>query len=622
MLVYDKLDLIKEQEELGNIDKAYQIYNDLIRELKKEDTDDCLGEVYAYFAEFLFANQAYEKSIEMFINAYNKDYMPNVIKQTLYTAFIDSNHEFLKSCYEKNVQSLANAKEISAKCSYEQLPLDFFGTDGVYQAFCRQTDKFVGKIKIDALEKDRSYKIKDDFSDFVIYINYNFYPIRSLINFAKAKQRRVYIIVDDMQCFLSCLKIDDFESELNNIHIFTSIEAFKEFFLDNTDVYLPRNIFSTNKEKADAVNTCIDDIHQQRINMPKNEDNVLLTIGILSYNRGHRALEAIQHLLKCSYDSEVEFLLSNNDSTQNTKGYEQIKALGGKDTRISYYDVDPNYEKPGIIRNFKNVLNKAKGKYCLFVSDEDLVFLNNLHHYLAIMRDNDDLAVISASGSGGDLSARTINGRFSKGSQAQMQFFLKNVYISGFIYNTKLFAQTNAQKWFDEKNTEDNLAFKFYFYTFSDMFMLQYGDLIESNIPLIYADETMSEKTLSCDYSDKIKDMAEYAFFESRLLQHKYWCEFIKELAGDDVDFLIKLNDIVVDKTIFFLVLHKKEHIAAGFDWDFISQQACDMIMNCFDLYLKNGYIDKKHFSLKQVEDIRDNMKNLTIYKLKHGIIR
>ncbi len=617
MDIYSQLDLIKQKEELGKVDEVCKLYNDAIRNLKQDDIDDFLGEVYALFAEFLFTNQEYEQSVDMFVNAYNKNYMPDAIKQILYSAFIDCNKTFLQSCYEKNVLALANGDQLLEKYGVDSLPLDFFGTNGVYQIFSQDTNKFVEKIKVDAVDESKNFKVKDSFSDFAIYVNYKFYPVRSLLYYAKTKNRSVYIVVDDIKCFLSCLKTDDFSQELENIYVFSTLEQFREFFAENANISLPHNVFSTSQNSMDELNGCINDIHKKRITTPQNRQNVLLTIGIPSYNRGHRALQAIEHLSGCIYDSEVEFLVSNNDSKENTQGYQKIKDMAKDDCRIKYYDVEPNYGKPGFFRNFKNVLNKANGKYCLFVSDEDLVILENLHIYLSLMRDNTDTALIIASGTG-TLGCRDKDAHFVKGAQAQARGFLDSNYISGSIYNKHLFVKAQAQKWLDEKNTGTNLTFNLYPQMFLDVFILQYGDLIKCKEPLIVVDEDLGEKT-SLKYSERVPGINEYSVYDSRLVQHKDWCELAKEMAGDDIELLIEFNQRIIGKTVPLINIVKDDQIAAGIDWDVVTKETVETVMQCFDLYLKDALADGKGYNLTELEFTKADLKAQVIDLLVTG---
>ncbi len=84
-----------------------------------------------------------------------------------------------------------------------------------------------------------------------------------------------------------------------------------------------------------------------------------MTIGIPSYNRGHRALENIRHLQNLSYDAEVEFLVVDNCSQLNVEGYQEIEKMAETDSRITYYRFP---DKPGDNPSPAETVKRAAGR--------------------------------------------------------------------------------------------------------------------------------------------------------------------------------------------------------------------------------------------------------------------
>ncbi len=91
----------------------------------------------------------------------------------------------------------------------------------------------------------------------------------------------------------------------------------------------------------------------------------LVSIGLITYNRGDILHAAIDQLLSQTY-SHIELIISDNASTDNTQAV--CEAYMRKDKRVKYVRQKENI---GMYRNFNFVLQEAKGMYFLWATDDD-----------------------------------------------------------------------------------------------------------------------------------------------------------------------------------------------------------------------------------------------------------
>lgn len=96
------------------------------------------------------------------------------------------------------------------------------------------------------------------------------------------------------------------------------------------------------------------------------KNNILVSIGLPTYNRPKNLEEAIANLQRQTHKN-IEIIISDNDSS-NPDVKKIIKKYAADDQRIKAYYQDNNI---GVIRNASFVLSQAKGKYFMWCSDDD-----------------------------------------------------------------------------------------------------------------------------------------------------------------------------------------------------------------------------------------------------------
>lgn len=593
----------------GDIDKACDKYINLIN-----NTENAyIAKVYRSFAQFLFECKCYEESLDMFVNAYELDYMKNDIEQFIYKSFLKPNIEYFKKCYKNNLLQCEDGESLLKEYPFETLPLDFVPTlKDTYYIFDKSKHKFINKYTMIEYENTSYLEYKyseDEFSDIVIYEQWNYENIRKYLR--AFSNRKIYLVSDNLPQLLSFLKFSDlYTGELKNVRLFSSLEDFKKFFETNNSIYIPFNVLSEDTAKKEELQSVISQLHQRRITKDyRDESNILLTICIPSYNRGHRALENIKELLKLKYDAEIEFLVSNNGSVRNIEGYKQIQSTN--DARISYYEFEISQ---GFSGNICNVIKKAKGKFILLISDEDMVINSKLPYYMRKLKNSKKISI---------FATKTIqtpyreNSHFKKGSEAILNFMLTNNYISGIIYNNEMIKKNNLVSWLEQKQTENNNhAFSLYPHEFLDIALANFGDIIIDETNLV--SQGKSEQTeISVDNQNTNAinaklNIPSYSLYESRIQEMNGWCKLTKEIASKDNQLIRNMFSKICNKIYFLVYIVQKQYISGGYNWN----EICDLIYNaCLEnmenLY-KNIALPTKMNDKKILEQLRNSFKLLT----------
>lgn len=224
---------------------------------------------------------------------------------------------------------------------------------------------------------------------------------------------------------MSFFKLPGFkELFFDNIEIFYTMHDLYEYLKNNVDIYLPKRIIAKNEGMYLSM---LNELHYERIrNYRKNANNVFLSICIPTYNRGVRALESVKNILKSTYDSEIEIVISNNGSIRQKTEYEQIEKIG--DARICYHEFDSNKE---VAENIYKCLEIAHGKYAFLISDEDEFIYENLAGLLNYC--------INSDGLGSFICTESNKGKvYTKGEEAIKFAITCTNYLTGCCFNMEM----------------------------------------------------------------------------------------------------------------------------------------------------------------------------------------
>ncbi len=375
------------------------------------------------YALRLFEKGDYKSCVEAMIECFNTGIERDWIKEFFYSNFISPNEEEYKASFEA-----VNHTGVE----YEECMIDFIPiSDFEFFLFDKQENIFCGNIVID--------NIDGYLTQFESVFFSGFWDIRILLGDAKEKIFRKYytVVNDDLKRLVSFFKIPLLKELCTRMTVFKSEEEFCAFFIGNNNEYIPKMIISYDSEH---VYELIDNIHLERLkNTGDVRNNIFLSICIPSYNRGHRALELVKEIMSLPYDSEIEIIVSDNGSTKNVEGYEEIESMSKKDSRIIY---DRIPENAGYFENICNVFSLANGKFILAISDEDHINLPSFEQYIEFLYRHPDLGVGIFSGTGSNLN-ETDNACIEDKIQRCLLSMSHN-YVSGLTINNEALKQEGA----------------------------------------------------------------------------------------------------------------------------------------------------------------------------------
>lgn len=554
--------------------EASNLYLSTIEELRAQHSP-LLPEFCYNYANLLFNLYEYELSLSMFQQAYNQGFKRQEIESFLYDSFVHPNNNEFQETYNTHFISYSDHIVSSNLPTYDELSLDFIPLDeDKYYIFNKTTKTFDGMIDLtpESLGIFQSVNFEDEFSDIVMAGTWNIYKLKNCI--LSNPNRKIYFISTDIKQSLSFLKLPSFiERFCPNATFIDSANSFQAYFHQNTSEYLPHLFYGKcSDEYSSAISKIIEQEHRYRLTPEgRNTTNVILTIGIPTYNRGHRALHNIQNLLQSQFDAEIEFLVSNNGSTKYVEEYDELSKI--EDSRIYYFRYPENV---GSHLNFCNVLGLSHGRYTCLLSDEDSIVLSSISHYLHVLRSNPNISF--ATGGGLFYYKHSSCSYYLQGHDAFLNSFLNTNYITGLIYRSDLVHQQNIYQWTLE-HMHYNKGVESYPHSCWVMFFTLCGDYYEDSLRLFTEGQAEEDAiTYPINNSASAKAFLSYTTVESRIEQHNGFIEVLNELNMlINKETFLTAYLILCDKTIFLLSLVKKSYIEYGVNWNDIHQKA----LNC-----------------------------------------
>lgn len=118
------------------------------------------------------------------------------------------------------------------------------------------------------------------------------------------------------------------------------------------------------------------------------QDKPILTIAIPTYN-GKETISQMLDVLLPQVDSRVEVLISDNCSDQESSDI--IKQYLLKNPYIEYVR---NTKNIGADANFLQCLKKARGKYVLLLSDDDVLVEGALSRILSFLENSEEMSLV------------------------------------------------------------------------------------------------------------------------------------------------------------------------------------------------------------------------------------
>lgn len=429
----------------GQIGQALELFLDAIDRYQLID-GELADEIAFQMGWFLFGQNFYIESLETWKKLQEKGYRRETISQIVEEAFIEPNQKEFQSIYGKNLEQCRGQIHTEEIPPYGELPFWFIpAEDGVYYLYGKK-DRMIGeKVTANLVlhTEDEIFSGENVFDAVVFWKSWNY---REPLEAKQLNGRRMVCFLSDGAIPFSYLQLPEFESLFHKEwHIFDDFGKMQEFFHQRTELSFPK-LYKGIQEDTGTFMEWAETEHRFCCSKEgRNKENILLTIGIPSFNRGHRALENIRHLQNLHFDSEIEFLVCDNCSQSNTEGYQEIEKLAEEDSRITYYRFPDN---PGGNLSFVETVERASGKFCCMMSDEDTIYLDNVWKYLfLIQKYGEELGFISAAGA--FYYKENVNRWFQKGGRAFEEVFWGLNYLSGCIFGTKAHRELNLRSLYE-----------------------------------------------------------------------------------------------------------------------------------------------------------------------------
>ena len=556
----------------GEVQKAWDIYIEVLSSIQFEEK---FGEAYFKFALFLFRNQCYEESIQMFIKSYELQYEQGKILELIDEAYYTPNIEELRTIYDKNIRTLQSFCPDITFPSFESVVFKFIPiSETSFYVFDQRNKYFIGIFSLGTF----NYDVKAKANEIVVIRNeydldiINYYEKLTRNEFDKEHTNSpIYLIYDHLDEFFSYLQVIPFYKIAKNprFKLFFTLIDFVNYFSEGEkeipqsvvneipdDEYLhfiryKNNMNSeSNKEKVNLPKASLDYDSKSGCSIQNNDwdkgaGDIVLSFCILTYNRGQRALENVKHILQLS-NKDIEVVVSDNCSPDEDGKYKELSLI--LDSRLKYYRNDENI---GFSKNFLKVIERAQGKYAFILSDEDFVNLDTVPNLLDLLRKDRKVAVLKGSLQPKDKNAEPQpysccmlleDAVFEKGYDALMNCGFSFNYISGAIYNRDLIIDNKLFKPVVENIDEHDS----YPHLYLDALLCTAGTyrLLADVICL----EGKQERTIEAG-------IATYQFalsFEGRLKQHTVFSKIINEVFE-----IMKYNDDVQKANLYLKCCNK-----------------------------------------------------------------
>lgn len=503
----------------------------------------------------------YEEALEGFILAYTKGYEREWILENIYNCYVAGNEQQFRNVYERF--------RYKVDIPYEQCALDFIPyREGEYYIFDKELQEFRGIFSMYELQETTidQTMLKVEFSPVGLQFDGNWNMKKHILT--DGLERNIYAICNNVRRSVSFYKIPELADYMENVRVFSNWAEFQSYFHDNTSVYFPKIFYGTEKEIFLHI---LNQEHTYRLTPEgRNSDNILLTIGIPTHDRGVQLLQRLDNLKKMFFDAEIEIAISKNGKHFYQDEYKNAEKMQAEDARITYVGCE---EELTLSQNWRRVVEIAKGKFVLMVSDEDDVILDALEHYLKFLNNHSGLGYVRAK-TVVQYSSLKENGYFERGEDAFLNGFLRQNYLSGCIFNRKYFLEAHIET--TEQKFCNNFFYTLYPHAWWQAIMSFYGDYAVDIIPLIHEgdacifdeikqyEEMRKEgkviEELCGQGVDGYEGLTRVSEYQSRLDQFQSGMQLVKDFEMLNEELKGKALIVFVRKTLFLMDMVRKEY--------------------------------------------------------------
>ena len=323
---------------------------------------------------------------------------------------------------------------------------------------------------------------------------------------------------------------------------------------------------------------------------------MLLSICIPSYNRGKRALDNVQNLLQISFYDEIEIIVSNNGSNLDLDEYHQIRDIG--DDRVKYYEFERNMHYTG---NLNKVIKMSTGRFCLILSDEDSLNIENIGKYMGFLLLYDKTAVAKASVE--KWYPYDALQKYRKGLEAINEYYMYGNYVSGLILNRTVISNKVIEFYEANFSPKTNSAYYYYPHMMYETHAMLCGDFLTIGIPLITPGSEDSE-------TDETAKPMVYGTADQRLAQMKGFFDQIEQFHLNNKTIESTMVKKVIDKTSFLIPLQKSKYLSDAVDWGElvyqVKEEMCEIIRNANIDVIQKDIKSYERYALSSCDEMLD----------------
>ncbi len=181
-------------------------------------------------------------------------------------------------------------------------------------------------------------------------------------------------------------------------------------------------------------------------------NNIQLSFCIPTYNRAQTVHRLVTEILRCE-DQDLEVVVLDNGSTDDTLNILQTI----KDKRLQ---VHSNGENKGALFNMVNVLDKGRGNFLVYSTDQDYVDNTKITEFKSFLMQHPDLAGGYCTFNSKPTATYEI---FPKGSRAIRKIAYQGRHPTGYFFNNKLLKSIQFIERFSDYNFVDLFPLEFAF---------------------------------------------------------------------------------------------------------------------------------------------------------------
>jgi len=182
-------------------------------------------------------------------------------------------------------------------------------------------------------------------------------------------------------------------------------------------------------------------------------NTIELSFCIPTYNREQSVSRLVTDILLCD-DPGIEIVVLDNGSTDDTLSV--LHAI--KDDRLSIYS---NGENKGALYNMVNVLNKGKGQYLVYSTDQDYIDSNKIKQFKSFLIQHAGLACGFCEFD--SLPEEKPPELFPKGYESIKKIAYKGRHPTGYFFNTKYLESIKIVERFSDYDFVDLFPLEFVF---------------------------------------------------------------------------------------------------------------------------------------------------------------